>query len=277
MRCVGQGVHHEGILAEEADIHPSAEIAPGAEICAIGGGPARRVRIGAFTRIGPGFKARVPQLDIGEWCTIHGPVKIYGYAACVIGDSSWIAQDVILNSTARLEIGRGAILSARASVWTHFSGGDPVQGCRFEKDGIRPCTLGEDVWIGVGAVIAPVKADDKSMALANAAIVKDMLANRVYGGVPAVDLTEKFGAPYIEIPVEQKLARLKNLFAEFALTDAAKGLDLDKIRLSVEPAGNEDGVSVFNPAERTYSALRTPEETAFMRFLLPHVKFYRGG
>lgn len=274
MRGVGHGVQCEGILAEEADIHPSAEVARGAEICAIGGGPARRVRIGAFTRIGPGFKARVPQLDIGEWCTIHGPVKIYGYDACVIGDSTWIAQDAILNCTARLEIGRGAIISARASLWTHFSGGDPVQGCRFDSDNAKPCTFGEDVWIGVGAAVAPITAGDKSMALANAAIVKDMLPNRVYGGVPAIDLTEKLGAPYIEIPDEEKLARLKNLFEEFARTEAAKGLDLDKIRLSLEPADAGGGVSVFNPATRTYSALRTAEETAFMRFLLPHVKFY---
>lgn len=265
-----------GVHAVEVDIDPAADVSPDAEIRAIGGGPARRVRIGAFTRIGPGFKAHVAELDIGEWCTIHSPVKIYGYDACVIGDCSWIAQDAILNCTARLEIGRGAIISARASVWTHFSGGDPVQGCRFSSDNAKPCTLGGDVWIGVGASVAPIIAGEKSIALANAAVVKDMLPNRVYGGVPAIDLTERLGAPYIEIPDEEKLERLRVYFAEFTKSDAAKGLDLGRIRLSLESHDAADGISVFNPAARTYSALHTPEETAFMRFLLPHVKFFKG-
>ena len=116
------------------------------------------------------------------------------------------------------------------------------------------------------------------MALANAAVVKDMQPNRIYGGVPAIDVTDKLGGPpYEEIGSEEKLARLKALFAEFARSEAARGLDLSRISLSVETESAEDGVSVFNPEKRTYSALRTAEETAFMRFLLPHVKFYRRG
>ncbi|MCD6119842.1 hypothetical protein J7K50_08415 [bacterium] len=263
-----------GIRADEVIISPTAEIADDVEICAIDGARARRVIIGDYVRIASGVRAFVPELEIGDWCMIHGPTKIYGYESCMIGACTWIAQDVILNSTDLLTIGRGATISARASIWTHFTGGDTVQGCRYNDR--KPAFLGDDVWIGVGATLAPIIAGEKSMALANASVTRDMLPNHVYGGVPAVDLTDKLGPPYKEISDEEKLARLKRLFAEFKAQALQSGekLDFDRIQLACGAAVEDSSVSIFDAASRTYSKLGTPEEVAFMKFLLPCVKFF---
>jgi len=263
-----------GIKAKEIVIAQTAVIAEDAVICALDGGPADRVVIGDHARIARGFTAYARELAIGDWCTIHGPVKIYGYETCRIGECTWIAQDVALNCSAPLVIGRGCVISR----WTHFTGGDFVQGCRYHE--FKECVLCDDVWIGVGATIAPITAGARSMALANAAVTKDMLPNHVYGGVPAVDLTDKLGAPYEAIDDAEKLSRLQKRLQEFWIESKTKDAPFTENMIKVTassldgPVVEAEGVSVFNVTTRTYSKNGSPCETEFMQFLLPHVKFF---
>lgn len=118
------------------------------------------------------------------------------------------------------------------------------------------------------------------MALANAAVTKDMLANRVYGGIPAIDLTDKLGAPYEDIADGEKLARLMRHWDGFQKKCEIAGAPFHSgaIRLTASSlhgtVTEETGCSVFDVSTRTYSKNGSECETAFMRHLLPHVKFY---
>lgn len=256
-------------------------------------GDAEDVRIGDNVYIGPDVRILAPRIHIGDYCTIHHHVTIYGYDEVVIGACCWIGQGAVLNCTAPLSIGRGCTISALANVWTHFSGGDPVEGCNFNRR--KTCTLGEDVWLGVQASVAPVNIGAKSLVLAGAVVTKDIPPNCVYGGNPAQDLTAKLGEPYTMRSTEEKFAMMCDKLREYhlslrrvtALTDtmltdefAARqqpgtfrlgGITVTMARLA------EDGTSIFDVRDRSYSKLLTEEEVGFMHFLLPLVKFYPRG
>ena len=264
----------QGIRAREVRISPTADIAGDVVITGIDGGEADLVVIGSHTRIASGVRAALRSLEVGRWCTLHAPLTMYGFEGIKIGDCTWIGQDVILNSTAPLTIGKGAIISAKSTIWTHFTGGDYIQGCKYHES--KAAVIGEDVWLGVGVTLAPITAGDRSLALAGASVVRDMLPNRVYGGVPAEDLTEKLGPPYLNIPDSEKLNRLEAKLGEFKrlFGGSETNLDFDRIRVMGGMDDEVEGVSTFDVSDRTYSNIETPEETAFMHFLLPHVKFY---
>lgn len=251
---------------------------------------AGEVRLGDNVYIGPDVRILAPRVHIGDYCMIHHHVTIYGYDEVVLGACTWIGQGAILNCTAPLHIGRGCTISAMANVWTHFGGGDPVEGCNFHKR--KSCTLGEDVWLGVQASVAPVRIGAKALVLAGSVVTRDLPGNRTYGGNPAADLTDKLGAPYSERSVEEKFAALCDKLLEYhAALRQARGINdtmLDDEFAAQEHAGAlrlggitvtmvelpEDGTSIFDVRDRTYSKLRTPEEVGFMHFLLPLVKFY---
>jgi len=267
----------EGIFAKEIIISPSAVVDEDVKIRGLDGNPAERVVIGDHTHVRKGFRAALKSIEIGDWCTINGPCTVYGYETVSIGHCCWIGQDVVLNCNAPLNIGRGCILSSKCNIWTHFTGGDTVEGCRYHST--KPATLGDDVWLGVGVTVAPVNIGAKSLVLSNAAVTHDIPPNRVYGGVPARDLTEKMGAPFEEISAAEKLERLRRKFEEFKIEMAAQGraLDFSKIRLTDGAPCEIAGVSTFSTLTRTYSKIGTEEETAFMRFLIPQIKFYPAG
>lgn len=268
--------------ADVAELTVGQEVSIGERV-QIGGidGPAQSVEIGDNVTIGDDVRIIAPRVKIGDYTVIHNHTTIYGYEPIMIGSCSWIGQNVVLNCTGPLTIGCGATISAYSSIWTHFCGGDPLQGSRYNSK--QPAQLGEDVWIGVQATIAPVSIAAKSLVLAGSVVTKDIAENRVFGGNPAVDLTDKLGAPYIERSPAQKYGELCEMLREF---QAGRGVDtgageaipdgsftLGGITVTMADCG-DTGTSVFDVRDRTYSKLRTPEEIAFMEHLLPLIKFY---
>lgn len=254
------------------------------------GGQAAEVVFGDNVQIGDDVRILAPKVRIGDHVVIHHHTTIYGYDEIAIGDCSWIGQNVILNCTARLAIGRGCTISAYSNLWTHFSGGDPVFGCRFNSQ--KPASIGDDVWIGVQASIAPVDIGAQALVLAGAVVTKDIPPNTVWGGNPASDLTTKLGAPFQPRNDAEKFEDMCHLLREYhaSLRDTRgmqSGLTDDEFALD-QPAGRyslggitiamadgpDVGRSVFDVRDRSYSKLRTPEETGFINFLLPLVKFF---
>jgi acetyltransferase-like isoleucine patch superfamily enzyme len=261
------------------------------------GDPAERIELGGHVQIDSDVRILAPRVYIGDYTRISHHVTIYGYDSVYIGPCGWIGQNVILNSTAPLTIGRGCTISAYANVWTHFTGGDAVEGCRF--DSAKACTLGEDVWLGVQCSIAPVSIGAKALVLAGGVVAKDIPANTVWGGNPAVDLTAKLGAPYVARTAQEKYALLCHLLRRFhagelgyehglsqrlpeLLADmpSEPSLTLGGITVALgsdTAAAAPAGASAFDVSSRTYSKLGAPEEVAFMKYLLPMVKFYPRG
>ncbi|MCC7478002.1 acyltransferase [bacterium] len=290
-----------GLSANTRELKVGADLSCGERvICGGIGGPAESIEIGDNVSIGDDVRILARRVKIGDWVTIHNHTTIYGYEELEIGECSWIGQNVILNCTAPLRIGRGCTISAYSNLWTHFSGGDPLQGCRYGEGNEAPCSLGEDAWIGVQCSIAPVSIGEKALVLAGSIVTKDIPRNTVWGGNPARDLTGRLGEPYAELDFEQQLMMLLGRLADWRRSrlerEAEAGAEErvamlleDAQHLMHEPYGDgimvlEDevdipalearGISVFDLRDRTYSKLRSPAELSFMRFLLPSVKFW---
>lgn len=275
------------INAGEVNIGRDVEFGPGVEIGAIGGG-AESVVIGDHVRIGAGVRLLVPRLRIGDYTTIHQNVTGNGYNELSIGRCCWIGQNAFLNATGKLVLEDGVTFSTYASVWTHLAGGDVLQGFRFLREG--DARIGGDSYIGPQSTLGPVQVGARAVVLAGSVVTHDVPGNHVYGGDPAVDLTDKLGAPYEEVSVERRYRTLCRILRSFAagesrqphvfVCDAKDNGPPDKplqtlggITICMSDCA-ENGTSIFDVRDRTYSKLDTPEEVAFMRYLLPHVKFY---
>ncbi len=154
--------------------------------------------------------------------------------------------------------------------------------------------------------IAPVVIGSRALVLAGSVVTHDLEENHVYGGNPAQDLTAKMGPQFEETLLEEKFEVMKGKLIEFEVdwrdkqvqyrVDAGPSDIFAGALASTPPdprfGGDDKGdfyaagivisrnpwrksdVSVFSVADRTYSKLRTPQEMAFMRFLLPQIKFY---
>lgn len=275
--------------AQRVRLGQDVSIGQRTQISAIGG-PAESVHLGDNVFIGDDVRILAPRVHIGDYCVIHHHTTIYGYDDFVLGACCWIGQNAILNCTGPLTIGRGCTVSALSTLWTHFSAGDTLEGCNFSHR--RACTVGDDAWIGVQCSIAPVSIGAKALVLAGSVVTHSIPPNRCFGGNPALDVTEKLGPPYSPKPLDEKFALLCELLREYYDSLRRARGDISGIRdeqFSTAPAhgryslGNitvtmteiaEDGTSIFDVRNRTYSKLRTPEEIGFMHFLLPVIKFY---
>ena len=247
------------------------------------GGDAERVEIGDNVTIGSDVRIIAPRVYIGDFTVIHNHTTIYGYDEVRIGACTWIGQNAVLNCTAPLSIGAGCTISAYSNIWTHFSGGDPLEGCRYNSR--KPASIGADAWIGVQASIAPVNIGARALVLAGSVVTRDVPENTVWGGNPAQDLTGKLGVPYEPKTVEEKYSALCELLREFHRQYAPAGgagvpleedgsFNLGEISVTMTDGPWVTGTSIFDVRDRTYSKLRTAEEVAFMKFLLPLIKFY---
>ncbi|WBY07962.1 CatB-related O-acetyltransferase [Sphingomonas sp. 7/4-4] len=130
-----------------------------------------------------------------------------------IGDFSYVGPS---GSLIDAEIGRFCSLAseihvgtgshpARISVSTHpvFYLSRPVAGWDFvDKDGLKefaPTRIGNDVWIGLGAIVRDgVTIGDGAIVAAGAVVVRDVEPYAIYGGVPARLIRYRFSEEEIE-------------------------------------------------------------------------------
>jgi len=104
------------------------------------------------------------------------------------------------------------------------------------------------------------------MAMVGSVVTKDMEENHVYAGVPARDVTERFGPPFHEVDLEEKRKKMEGYLEEFI---SIYKPPRNRIRIvdRIDPGQKE--YSQFSLTERMYLKKLYPEEVQFMRFLLP--------
>ncbi len=257
------------IDAEEVNLGENVTFGTNVRIAAIGG-RAARVDIGDNVFIGNNVLILVPEFSVGDFTTIHQACRFPGYKKLSIGHNCWIDQNSILNSTERLAIGNNVCISSYCQLWTHIRWGDTVIGCRFEKD--KPMTIGDDVYFGGLCLVSPVDIAPKVFVMGGSTVTRDLEKNRVYGGNPAVDLTDKLGRPYADVTVADRLVEMRRRVEAFhtANPQFPRGCIevIDSWDRPLDP-----GVTYFNVAERTYSKRRNPVEVPIMKHLWPTAKF----
>jgi acetyltransferase-like isoleucine patch superfamily enzyme len=131
---------------------------------------------------------RMAGMRIEGRCTIYGPLTIRPLGACKninIGRKTFLNTEIRFGAKAEVTIGERCRIAPRVCFET------VGHGTRLDQNGRRgssalPITVGDDVWIGCGAIIiGGVTIGDGAVVAAGAVVVKDIPANTMVGGVPA--------------------------------------------------------------------------------------------
>lgn len=259
------------ILADELSIGRGVVVEEGAFI---GGktGAARKVVLGDFCYVGRDVQVRVPEFRLGDYSKLHAGSFCHGIKPMQIGRNCWIGGNVVLDSIGGLDIDDNVGIGSGSQVWTHIQFGDIVEGSRFHS--AKYMHIGKDAWFVGHTLVSPVFVGARSMAMLGSVIARDMLPNRVYAGVPAVDVTAKVGAQFEARTVEQKAATLREIIAEFEADHPYWRGEL----LVVEDEDEIDPErTCFDVSRRVYTQHYHAAEVAFLRAKTPLVKFTPDG
>ncbi len=251
------------------------------------GGMADEFRVGDASFLGFGIVFALPAFAAGDYVTIHNSTLINGYEPCVLGHNCWVGQQSILNSTARLTIGNNVRISTQCQVWTHVASGEVLEGCTLY--GADPVTLEDDVWLMSGSIVSPrLHLKRRAVVATGAVMTQDGESEHLYGGVPAVDITDKI-RPYRQVTIADKVVLMRGFLEEFHAATGQRFLSQVHLVDPVEPVEPElderehvvivgDGqirergtqVTVLDLATKTYLKRRTSLEHDFLRFHVGH-------
>ena len=123
--------------------------------------------------------------SVGDRCTVKPPFRCdYGYNLRV-GDAFFANYDCVVLDVRRVEFGDDCMLGPGVHVYTATHPLDPAERASGLEYG-EPVVVGDDVWVGGGAVVTPgVTIGDGAVVAAGAVVVDDVPANVAVGGNPA--------------------------------------------------------------------------------------------
>lgn len=227
----------------------------------------QEITIGFGCFIGDDVYIDVPNLIIGDYTTIHKNTTIHGYQNCHIGHNCWIGQNTIIDSIGGVFIMNNVGIGAYSQLWSHIKFGDVLAGCRWNKS--KGLIIYDDAWFVGHSIVCPIEAKKKSMLLVGSVATHDMKENHVYGGVPAIDMTDKVGTQFKNESPEKrrnnfikhyrdflKINRLTDKQYQAILTDDLTGM------------GSTPKLTYFDIGKRTYKPSRSENEYKFMKYLL---------
>jgi len=173
------------------------------------------VYIGDNVFIGNDVTISLSSFSIGEYSKLHNHCLINGKDKVEIGDNCWIGQNSVLNGESFLKIGNNVGIGTYSSIWTHGYFGQLIDGCQIFS--IKPTVIKDDVWlIGSYNTIFPgVTIGEKAIVMGTSVVTKSILPNKIYGGNPAKDLTDKLGNPYIEINYSKKVKLILDTILDY--------------------------------------------------------------
>ncbi len=102
-----------------------------------------------------------------------------------LGEDFYANFDLIILDVCEVRIGHHCMCAPRVQILTATHPLDPTErNSGFEYG--KPITIGNNVWLGAGAIINPgVTIGDNVVVGAGAVVTKDIAANQVVAGVPA--------------------------------------------------------------------------------------------
>jgi len=111
------------------------------------------------------------------------PVVIYHPESLRFGSSVAVGENVVLRAGGGLTIGNRVLIAAGAAIVTV---GHPLEPPRWGEVTAFPVVIGDDVWIGVNAVVLPgVTIGNGAVVAAGAVVTEDVPPFTLVGGVPA--------------------------------------------------------------------------------------------
>lgn len=131
----------------------------------------------------PTLSALLPHAS--QRCKIRPPFYCdYGYSLH-IGDNVFINYNCVMLDGAPIRIGNHVLIGPAVQIYTFVH---PMDACerRQSVESCRPVTIGDDCWIGGGAILCPgVNIGARSVVGAGSVVTKDVPEGVVVAGNPA--------------------------------------------------------------------------------------------
>jgi maltose O-acetyltransferase len=123
--------------------------------------------------------------EVGEGVVVRPPVWVDYGSHVSIGEGTFVNYDCVLLDVAPIRIGAACQLATRVQLLTATHPIDP-EPRRLGWESAQPITIGDNVWLGGGAIVCPgVAIGDDTVVGAGAVVTRDLPAGVVAMGVPA--------------------------------------------------------------------------------------------
>lgn len=124
--------------------------------------------------------------QVGDGCEVHAQFKCdYGYNIYV-GDDFFANYDCVMLDVSPIRIGKHCLLGPRVQLYTVNHPLDPKLRRNGAYGQSRDITIGDDAWIGGGAIICPgVTLGNNVIVGAGSVVTKSFGDNVVIAGNPA--------------------------------------------------------------------------------------------
>ncbi|MBO5887114.1 MAG: acyltransferase [Bacteroidaceae bacterium] len=131
-----------------------------------------------------------------------------------IGNHVWIGHRCNLDGSGGLSIGDGTIIARETEILTrnHYFQGADLQEIPYDKRFInKAVTIGENVWIGIRAIITPgVNIGEGAVIGAGCVVTKDVPPLAIVGGNPFRILRFRDEKQYYELKSKNKIYLKEN-------------------------------------------------------------------
>jgi maltose O-acetyltransferase len=123
--------------------------------------------------------------SLGEGAVVRGPIYVDYGENLHIGPGTFVNYGLVALDVARIEIGADCQLGPNVQLLTAYHPTEPGPR-RAKLEAAAPIALGDNVWLGGGAIVLPgVTIGEDSVVGAGAVVTKDLPAGVVAVGNPA--------------------------------------------------------------------------------------------
>lgn len=138
--------------------------------------------------------------EVGEGVVVRAPFRCEYGTRVAIGARTFVNYDCVMLDVAPITIGAACQVATRVQLLTATHPIDP-EPRRAGWESAEPIVVGDNVWLGGGAILCPgVTVGDDTVVGAGAVVTRDLPAGVVAAGTPARVLREIGESDRIEVP-----------------------------------------------------------------------------